>query len=393
MAVKTNYEKNGIKYYRTSATVGFAPDGKRIRKDFFGKNKKEAEQKRDEYLEQLSKGIVIDKNTALLGDLMYDWLYNVIYYTNRSATTFDRYEGIYRNYIKKEEINVWKLGEAKTHRIQKYYNCLCENGKSASVITNLNKLLKMFFNYCVANDFIIKNPCLGLIIPDAKSITNNKKTVTSDVEPFSDAEINEIKKHLPEGRNIGILFLLCLGTGLRQGEALAMTKRDIDFGSSSLTVTKSLKRIKHIKKDGSYDYEFVTQPPKTKNSARTIHVPSALLKILRKHISAQNNKFNNNGLIFTDNSLLFTTESCLPIDARNLVRAWERLLKKAGVRYRKFHNIRHTYATKLFELEVPLKTVSALLGHSSITITADTYTHVMPKQKSDATDKLNIYFG
>jgi integrase len=77
------------------------------------------------------------------------------------------------------------------------------------------------------------------------------------------------------------------------------------------------------------------------------------------------------------------------MDDKNLLRAWQRVLNKAGVRYRNFHTIRHTYATKLFENGVPLKTVSMLLGHADIKITADTYTHVMPREKEKAAETLN----
>ena len=77
---------------------------------------------------------------------------------------------------------------------------------------------------------------------------------------------------------------------------------------------------------------------------------------------------------------------------RNLLRAWKRTLNRADVRYRKLHNIRHTYATKLFEAGVPLITISRLLGHHSIEITAKIYVHVMPKEKVDAAQRLNYLF-
>ena len=90
---------------------------------------------------------------------------------------------------------------------------------------------------------------------------------------------------------------------------------------------------------------------------------------------------------------MFTTASCKYIDAGNQLKTFKRVLKRADVPYRKFHNVRHTYATKLFETEVPLVTVSRLLGHANIQITANTYTHVMPKIKEAAVDNLNYMFS
>ena len=94
-----------------------------------------------------------------------------------------------------------------------------------------------------------------------------------------------------------------------------------------------------------------------------------------------------------DNNFVFTTILGLNIDARNLLRSYKRVLTRANIPYRKFHALRHTYATKLFERNVPLKTVQLLLGHADISTTADIYTHVMPDQKIKAVDKLNDLFN
>lgn len=98
------------------------------------------------------------------------------------------------------------------------------------------------------------------------------------------------------------------------------------------------------------------------------------------------------GLVYSDTDFLFTTKGCQPINSRNLQRAWERTLKRANVRYRKFHNVRHTYASKLLANGVDIKTISTLLGHSNISITADTYIHVVSETKADAASTLNYLF-
>jgi len=156
---------------------------------------------------------------------------------------------------------------------------------------------------------------------------------------------------------------------------------------------KNLKKIKDIKKDGSYKYKMIVQPPKTKRSKREVPIPSKLIAPLQKYILNQKKKYFANGLPFTDDNVLFTTKSCKYIDAGNQLKTFKRVLRRADVPYRKFHNVRHTYATKLFETEVPLVTVSRLLGHANIQITANTYTHVMPKIKEAAVDNLNYMFS
>ncbi|MBP2033216.1 site-specific recombinase XerD [Clostridium algifaecis] len=98
------------------------------------------------------------------------------------------------------------------------------------------------------------------------------------------------------------------------------------------------------------------------------------------------------GEAYTDNDLIFPNQVGEPLDIRNLTKSYERVLKKANIPYKNFHSMRHTFATRLFEEDVPLKTVQELLGHADISTTANIYTHVMPKQKVKAVDKIDYLF-
>lgn len=387
MAAKTNYEKNGNKYFRATATVGKDGDGKPIRKEFYGKSKKEAEAKRDDYMDGIKAGLNTDYAEMTVGQFMKVWLFDVMK-IECADSTFDRYEGIYRNYIRETPLAHLKVHEINRLTLQRHYNAMYEAGKSTAKIKNLNKLLKTFFNYAIAEGYIVKNPCFKISIPKDNNMIDDEYGY--DVDPFTEDEIKLIGQHIKP--DIKIIFSLDLGTGLRVGELLALTEQDIDFVNSEVKINKAIKLVKVINRDGVHKYEHVIKPPKSKSSVRTIPIPRTLLKPLRKHITAQKEKYFRNGLLYNASSLLFTTDSCKYIDAKNLLRAWERTLKRAGVRYRKLHNIRHTYATKLFEAGVPLITISKLLGHHSIEITARIYVHVMPKEKNDAVQKLNYLF-
>ena len=92
----------------------------------------------------------------------------------------------------------------------------------------------------------------------------------------------------------------------------------------------------------------------------------------------------------SNDNYLFLTENGELINDSNISRAWKRFLKRCGVEYIKFHALRHTYATKQFEANIPLKTVSSLLGHSSIEVTSNIYTHVRKEQKEKSIDILNV---
>ena len=152
MARKTNYTKNGNDYFRVTTSIGRDANGKLIRKEFYGKSKTEAEDKRDEYINNIKNGLNINYKDTILGNLMHTWLFEVVKIKVK-PTSFERYEGIYRNYIKESELYSLKLSDLKSLQVQRYYNNLYNNGKSSSSIKSLNKLLNQFLNYAVDDIF------------------------------------------------------------------------------------------------------------------------------------------------------------------------------------------------------------------------------------------------
>lgn len=330
-------------------------------------------------------GMARDYTKLILGEVFKSWLFVKIKNTVK-PTTFERYEGIYRLYIKISPLYIIKLKDLKGLDIQRYYNELHDEGKSTNIIRNLNKLLKSFFNYAVAEGYLSKNYCIGksLTIPEDNLIDEDKE---EDIVALTKDEqlkfINTLGKH-----RLKALFLMDLGTGLRQGEIVALKWPDIDMDKRTVSIKKTLKNVTIIDGD-KRTYKLIEQTPKTKNSIRTVPLPKNLIPLLEEHAERQKNEIAAAGDIYMNNNYVFCTEIGTPIDPRNLRRSFARLLKKAGISHKKFHSLRHTYATRLFEKGVPLKTVQILLGHSNISITANIYTHVMPEEKLKAVDKID----
>ncbi|AZV58385.1 site-specific integrase [Clostridium sp. AWRP] len=390
MATKTNCVRNGKKYYRLRVDLGRDSDGKRIRKTFYGKSKKEAEDKLEEYKNGLNSGLSNDYDKLTVGNVCKLWLFEKIKNTVKPST-FERYEGIYRLYIKPSPLYPIKLKDIKGLDIQRYYNNLIAIGKSTNVVKNLNKLLKSFFNYCIAEGYMIRNYCMGksITLPEDNSV--REEETVNDITIFTLDEQSQFIKAIEHNR-LKALFLLALGTGLREGELLGLKWSDIDFINSTVSVKRSLKSV-YLFDGAKKHYELIEQSPKTKNSIRTVPIPENLIPVLKKRELEQKEEKLKAGSAYTENNYIFSTPLGTPTGPENLRKMYSKILSKNNIPHKKFHSLRHTYATRLFEKGVPIKTVQTLLGHSDISTTANIYTHVMPEQKIEAVDKINSLFN
>lgn len=138
MAVKTNVNKNGNKYFRITRTIGHKEDGTPIKKEFYGNSKSDAEEKANQYLNDLKNGLIVSAENYTISQLMHIWLFDFLNNSSKiKPSTFQRYEGIYRNYIKISPIAGTKISKVNPIQIQKYYNELSEN-KTYSQINTLN---------------------------------------------------------------------------------------------------------------------------------------------------------------------------------------------------------------------------------------------------------------
>jgi integrase len=372
VAKKTNSKINGKEYYRIRKVVGHTASGEKILKNFYGESKKEAEQKANEYLNNIENGLIIDFENFTLAELMHTWLFDFLHNSSKiKPSTFQRYESLYRNYIKESEIAGNKLINIKTIHLQKFYNNLSKKGYSYSQINTLNTVLKVFFNWCIDNDYILKNPCTKVNIKGNKNeiIKNERK----EVEILSETEINIIKEYL-KGTDFELLFLLDLATGLRQGELLALDWKHINLEDNTLKVERSVKEVYVYDNENAKHIETIFQTPKTLNSFRTVPIPSAMINILSKIK-------NKKGLLFSD-------ANGNPLKGKNISAKWTKILKECNIPHKKFHSIRHTYASMLLSKGVDIETVAELMGHSAISIT-QIYLHSSYTSKNKSVNKLN----
>ena len=385
MATKTNTQINGYNYYRITVDLGINAEGKRIRKQFLGKSKKEAEKKRDEFLNNQKLGITNDK--IYLGKAMDDWLWEVVK-NDVKASTFNRQYRTYNKYLKNCILSSYEVKKITTIDIQKYYNSLHKNGSTNATIKMINRVLRKFFNYCIDTDIIIKNPCSKVSIP-RDSIEKKKKEVII----FSNKELEKIINR-NEVSKIKCISLISLGTGMRLGEVLALTKDDIDYKNNLIHVNKTLVTT-DIFDDITHESKTITfiDSTKTESSIRNCKLTDDLKKIIdtaleiknKEMQSALKNKFKYN-LKYKNN--IFTSRYGELIKRNSAEGLWTQFLERCGIEHKKFHALRHTYATIQYKNDVQLYTISKLLGHSN-SKTTEIYAHVDTESLNKAVNTLN----
>lgn len=384
---KTNATAGGKDYFRVRARIGEDITGKPVYKNFYGTSKQDAESKKREYLDSLAQGVNPELGKQSLSRAMYTWLWEIERYSGNKSTTFERYEGIFRNYIKDSTMGSLVLSDIKKLNLQQYFNdLLFYQDKSIYQVKMLKKLLNKFFEYAVSEMYIVRNPLIGLKLP--KTDEDELDTDEGIVETFSQEEIDKIIKTAGHSK-VRYIVTFALLTGARQGEILGLERSDIT--DDVIKINKTLKKIKIFKDADNYYYEYKTTKPKTKKSIREIPINDALKKELiglYKLVAEEKLKL---GPAYENNNLLFPSSIGTYTTPKGLFKSWKSLLVRAGVPHKKFHALRHTFATTLISEGVDLLTVSRLLGHGSIE-TTQIYTHVLKEKKSDALDVLNNKF-
>lgn len=378
---KTIYKKkikNGNEYYfyRLRHKNLKAP------KDMYAKTVKELENKINQLKYELDHDIV--NNKECFETFFTDWLFDV-HFGHLKPSTKENYEGVYRMYIKGSSLSKIKVKDLKLIDIQRFYNNLVDNGCTIIRIKNIHKIIKPFIRYLFANNIIIKDFSTSIILP--KEDEKTKLTRETKIVPFTREEektfLMAIKNH-----HLEALFVTALYSGLRQGELFALTWNDIDFENSYINVNKSYRYITDVSRNGRSGGYGSVQTTKTPKSIRKVPIPKFVVKILLEHKKNQLIQKMKYKDIYKDNNLVFCNKLGAYLVDSTVTRQYKNILKKNNIPEKKFHDMRHTFATRLFELGEDPKTVQELLGHSTVSMTLNTYTHVLESVKLKAVSKL-----
>ncbi len=245
--------------------------------------------------------------------------------------------------------------------MQAFYNSKLTSGLTPGTVRAFYAVLHGALDQAVKWNLISRNPASSV---DPPKLRQDEMTVL-------DAEQACVFLDAAKGDRFECLYVLALMCGLRRGELVGLKWTDIDFEVRTLRVNRQLQRMR----DGG---GLVFQQPKNA-SRRTIKLPESALEALRSHRKRQLEEQLAAGANWEDNGLIFSTKKGTPLDAQNVIKwSFKPLLNRAGVPDMPFHGLRHSCATLLLAKGIHPTYVQKLLGHQSIRLTLDLYSHWMP---------------
>lgn len=371
---KRNANGEGSIYQRkdgrwcAAITVGYNPNGSQKKKYIYGKERNEVFQK----LIELQNDIVINggyvrDDTITLSQWSEKYLKEFVKNTVR-AGTYDSYDVILRNHINNSELATMKLKDIKAYHLQAYINS--KSHMSKSYIKKIHLLLNMFFDGAVKNDLIKKNPVLAINIPRSEKDTK-------EIEILSREEQSAYMSAIGDS-SFKPLLITALFTGMRLGELIALKWDNVNLTSNEIKVSASARETRI---DG--EWKLIRQAPKTKSGIRTIPIPETLsndlkaLKHKQENIQIEHDSYNKDNHVFCS-----TIGSVL--SPRNVQRAHYKVCDNAKINRVGFHALRHTFATRMIEEGVDVKTVQYWMGHATIQMTYNIYVHVQEQTKKAA---------
>ncbi len=301
-------------------------------------------------------------------DWLNDWLNNYVQPTSKQRT-YMRYAEIINQHIAPKLGNL-EIDELTPYTLQCFVTDLLNNG-------NLVTGKGLSPNTVNAMITVVQNSlktayALGYVKEYNADKIKRPKIQEKKIECFSSAEQKKIEQYIISKDNVKLFgILLCLYTGLRIGELLALEWTDIDFIKGELRVNKTC----HDGKNVNGVFGRITDTPKTLSSIRTIPIPKQLLPMFRETKRKSH-------------SIYIVSNGQKPISIRSYQRTFSSLQKNLGIPHRGFHSLRHTFATRALECGMDVKTLSEILGHKSPTVTLNRYVHSLMEHKKEMMNKL-----
>lgn len=376
--MKGHIRKRGRNSWAVAIYVGRNDQGKpRYKWHTVTGGRRKAEDECARLLNQMTSGEYIEPSRTTLAEYLERWLSDYAE-VNVAAKTFERYAEIIRVHLI-PALGHHRLTKLQPLHIQAYYSLALQSGRkdgkgglSAQTVIHHHRVLKDALHQAVRWRLLVRNPSDAVEPPRRQE---------REMQVLDDNQLGTLLKGAA-GKSIYIPILLAVTTGMRRGEILGLRWSDIDLNAGTLAVCQSLE---HTRLGG-----LKFKQPKTRRSRRVVALPDFAVDALRKHRAAQGRTRLQAGSDYKDNDLVCARWDGSPRNPGALTRAFAKLIADLGLPKVRFHDLRHSHATQLLREGIHPKVVSERLGHSTVGITLDTYSHVTPTMQEEAAKRIDV---
>ena len=372
MMAKTKKRRDGL--YQKSITVGRREDGSYIRKSVYAKTQKELDKKVQDMTAQLTNGIRIHENDVTFSAMAELWL--TVYHPDAKPTWIYQNGQILKNHLL-PVIGGMSIKDLHQLHLQSIITSMSKHGYSTSTMSKVKNIAHSVMQKAVSSDFLMRNPFEDIAVPSIRPKVRL---------PVTESQITLVT-HTWEGHRMGIGAMLMLYAGLRKGELLALEWSDIDFRARIIHVTKAACMLKNI---------TTLKGPKSDAGIREIPIPDILYQALCKVRGIGGLVCPSaSGELMSKSSYMRLWDSYMNYLGKCAAEASEKEVQTNTRQFEPFtaHQLRHAYATILFDAGVDIKSAQRFLGHSDIEVTLEIYTHLSSYKVEKAVSSLNEHLN
>ncbi|MFC2053502.1 tyrosine-type recombinase/integrase [Chloroflexota bacterium] len=367
MAKKQGQNMGSIYHRKDGRWVGQVTiEGKQHYKYF--KTQREARVWRNKILLQIDEGLTFVGTQISLGEYLEFWLGSVK--SSLRPNTMRQYTHLVNNHILPRLRHI-KLKDLRPDRIQWLLNIKLQEGLSERTVELIYAVLRRSLNQGLQQGLIGRNPVLAVTKPKPKR---------KEMQTLTDTQVRTLLLNT-KGTRFEVLYQLAVTTGLRKGEILGIRWSDLDWSKRRLHIQRQLLRIPN--------QGLIFSEPKSQTGRRVVVLGAATLEKLHDHLNLQQRERILAGERWKENDLIFPSTIGTPMEPRNLIRHFKKTLKESGLPAIRFHDLRHTSATLQLQQGINPKIVQERLGHSSISLTLDTYSHVLPDMQNEVAETMD----
>lgn len=343
------------------------------RKFYYAKSKKEALELLRRVQQEQQQGTLVEGPQQTLGQFLPEWLQT--HKQSIRPRSYERYESIIRLHLV-PTLGKVKLQKLTAQHLDRLYAQKLEEGLHPTTVTAIHNMLHTALDKAMRLGLLARNVC---------ELVSPPRAVHREIKPLTLEQIHKLLE-AAKGHSLETLFVLAVTTGMRRGELFGLKWQDIDFAKGVLHIRRALVRM-------PTGQGYKETEPKTEKSRRSIVLTSKAIGSLKEHRRQQEEIRATVGVAWQEHDYVF----CTPVGTHltpghNGLVQLKGLLEKAGLPDIRFHDLRHSTATLLLSEGVHPKVVQEILGHSEISMTMDTYSHVLPTMQKDAMSKLDNLF-